>query len=128
MICIAYFIMLTEKKKKKKLCLERCCHSHTLRTLFYHFSQVVGLSTNLQFLIDLASHPQFQASNVHTDFIPEHSEELFPSRELSSAALCQAAVAMLYFQQRHVQETSLLTNGTLGKSNLIITPYIQQKG
>ncbi|KAK7087457.1 hypothetical protein V1264_021507 [Littorina saxatilis] len=72
--------------------------------------KVVGLNTNLQFLIDLASHPEFQASNVHTDFIPEHSEALFPSRQISSIALCQAAVAMLYLQRQQVQDDCLLTN------------------
>ncbi|XP_076472864.1 methylcrotonoyl-CoA carboxylase subunit alpha, mitochondrial-like [Babylonia areolata] len=72
--------------------------------------KVVGLSTNLQFLTDLASHPQFQAGEVHTDFIPEHSAELFPCRQLSSSALCQAAAAMLHLQRQQCQERSVMTN------------------
>lgn len=36
---------------------------------FLFLFQVVGLSTNLKFLMDLAAHPSFQAADVHTDFI-----------------------------------------------------------
>ncbi|XP_071178245.1 methylcrotonoyl-CoA carboxylase subunit alpha, mitochondrial-like [Mytilus edulis] len=58
----------------------------------YH---VIGLNTNIQFLMDLSKHSQFEAGNVHTDFITQHSEELFPNRILSSASICQAAVALV---------------------------------
>jgi 3-methylcrotonyl-CoA carboxylase alpha subunit len=75
------------------------------------FLQVVGLNTNLQFLIDLGSHPEFQAGNVHTDFIPQHQEDLFPTRELSNTALCHSAMALLYMQRKMSAEDSLLSNG-----------------
>ncbi|GFO21429.1 methylcrotonoyl-coa carboxylase subunit alpha, mitochondrial [Plakobranchus ocellatus] len=58
----------------------------------YH---VVGLSTNIRFLMALASHQAFQAGNVNTDFIPNHQAELFPPRSLSHHVLCQAALAMI---------------------------------
>lgn len=75
--------------------------------------QVVGLNTNLPFLINLASHPEFVAANVHTDFIPQHSKELFPLRKLSDATVCQAALAMLFWQAEKSQERALDTKGRL---------------
>ncbi|XP_064638144.1 methylcrotonoyl-CoA carboxylase subunit alpha, mitochondrial-like isoform X3 [Lineus longissimus] len=54
---------------------------------------IVGLSTNVQFLEDLASHPEFQAGRVHTGFIDEHYDELFPERHVTNASLCKAALA-----------------------------------
>ncbi|XP_060067117.1 methylcrotonoyl-CoA carboxylase subunit alpha, mitochondrial-like [Ylistrum balloti] len=58
----------------------------------YH---VLGLSTNIQFLMDLADNRHFEAADVHTDFIPQHYNELFPERTVSDTALCQAAVSLV---------------------------------
>ena len=41
-----------------------------------------GLSTNVDFLMDLASHPEFVAGNVDTEFIPRHYDSLFPEKPL----------------------------------------------
>ncbi|CAL1539238.1 unnamed protein product [Lymnaea stagnalis] len=57
----------------------------------YH---IVGLNTNIRFLMALASHPSFQAGDVSTNFIPQYHTELFPSRSLSTSALAHAALAM----------------------------------
>ncbi|KAK3084180.1 hypothetical protein FSP39_009643 [Pinctada imbricata] len=62
----------------------------------YH---VLGLNTNIQFLMDLARHPQFEAAEVHTDFIPQHYDQLFPERTLSTEAICQAAVILVIKEQ-----------------------------
>jgi len=53
---------------------------------------ISGLKTNVQFLIDLARHPEFQAGDVHTDFIPQHYDSLFPPRSVTPSLLCQAAL------------------------------------
>ena len=53
---------------------------------------IAGLKTNVQFLIDLARHHEFQAGNVHTVFIPQHYDTLFPVKVTSNALLCQAAL------------------------------------
>lgn len=58
----------------------------------YH---VVGLSTNIRFLMALASHRAFRAGDVNTDFIPNHQAELFSPRVLSTDVLCQAALASI---------------------------------
>ena len=39
---------------------------------------IQGLSTNVNFLMDLSSHPEFVAGNVDTEFIPRHYDSLFP--------------------------------------------------
>ncbi|XP_054985216.1 methylcrotonoyl-CoA carboxylase subunit alpha, mitochondrial [Sorex araneus] len=57
---------------------------------------IVGLHTNIDFLLSLASHPEFEAGNVHTDFIPQHREELLPSRKAGAKELlCQAALGLI---------------------------------
>ena len=39
---------------------------------------IQGLSTNVNFLMDLSAHPEFVAGNVDTEFIPRHYDSLFP--------------------------------------------------
>ncbi|XP_063224610.1 methylcrotonoyl-CoA carboxylase subunit alpha, mitochondrial isoform X2 [Bacillus rossius redtenbacheri] len=39
---------------------------------------VVGLDTNVNFLVALSAHPSFARGDVHTSFIPQHRAELFP--------------------------------------------------
>lgn len=69
----------------------------------YH---VLGLGTNIQFLQDLAGHPSFEAGHVHTDFIPQHYNDLFPARTVSSSALCQAALTLILNEQNKNKERS----------------------
>ncbi|XP_024419777.1 methylcrotonoyl-CoA carboxylase subunit alpha, mitochondrial [Desmodus rotundus] len=59
----------------------------------YH---IVGLHTNIDFLLSLSSHPEFEAGNVHTDFIPQHRDQLLPSRKAAAKEfLCQAALGLI---------------------------------
>ncbi|XP_055381206.1 methylcrotonoyl-CoA carboxylase subunit alpha, mitochondrial [Condylostylus longicornis] len=57
--------------------------------------QITGLDTNINFLIDLASHSEFQAGNVHTGFIAEHMSSLFPELSISEHILLEGAGAIL---------------------------------
>uniref|UniRef100_A0A2D4LXQ9 Methylcrotonoyl-CoA carboxylase subunit alpha, mitochondrial n=3 Tax=Micrurus TaxID=8634 RepID=A0A2D4LXQ9_9SAUR len=69
-----------------------------LRKLRYCLQQynIVGLSTNVDFLLNLSAHPEFEAGNVHTNFIPQHHSELFPpKRSISKMTLCQAALGLI---------------------------------
>lgn len=79
----------------------------------YHciYLQVVGLNTNIQFLSDLAKHPEFMKGNVHTDFIPQFSNDLFPEHVTSTTAVCQAAVAMVMQQGQKVEQLAKNTQG-----------------
>ena len=53
-----------------------------------------GLSTNINFLMDLASHPEFVKGNVDTEFIPRHHDELFKvKKEVTDRQIVQAALA-----------------------------------
>ncbi|OWF40975.1 Methylcrotonoyl-CoA carboxylase subunit alpha, mitochondrial [Mizuhopecten yessoensis] len=72
----------------------------------YH---VLGLSTNIQFLMDLAGNPHFEAAQVHTDFIPQHYNELFPERTVSDTALCQAAISLVQQEAVRARERSTAT-------------------
>merc|ERR1712223_2130881 len=58
-----------------------------------------GLPNNVNFLMDLASHPEFVKGNVDTDFIPRHYDELFPKRDVGNAQVCAAAMAMILADQ-----------------------------
>ncbi|KAG8516051.1 Methylcrotonoyl-CoA carboxylase subunit alpha, mitochondrial [Galemys pyrenaicus] len=69
-----------------------------LTKLRYNLRQyhIVGLHTNIDFLLSLAGHPEFEAGNVHTNFIPQHQEELLPSRKATAKELlCQAALGLI---------------------------------
>ena len=54
---------------------------------------IQGLSTNVNFLMDLSAHPEFVAGNVDTEFIPRHYDSLFPAKTVSDTTLCEAVVA-----------------------------------
>ncbi|MPC14388.1 Methylcrotonoyl-CoA carboxylase subunit alpha, mitochondrial [Portunus trituberculatus] len=61
---------------------------------------IVGLNTNVDFLLTLATHPSFQAGDVSTDFIPDHYDELFPPLAASKKLLCQAALAQVLEEEQ----------------------------
>nr|KAF6475174.1 methylcrotonoyl-CoA carboxylase 1 [Rousettus aegyptiacus] len=66
----------------------------------YH---IIGLHTNIDFLYTLSGHPEFEAGNVHTDFIPQHCEELLPSRKPTAKEfLCQAALGLILKEKTDV--------------------------
>lgn len=57
--------------------------------------QISGLDTNVNFLIDLALHPSFQSGDVHTGFIDQHFDSLFPPIEVSNQTMSQAVAAFV---------------------------------
>ena len=54
-----------------------------------------GLANNVNFLMDLAAHPEFVNGNVDTDFIQRHYDDLFPKRELQDQQICAATLGIL---------------------------------
>ncbi|KAM4042566.1 methylcrotonoyl-CoA carboxylase subunit alpha, mitochondrial [Anomaloglossus baeobatrachus] len=69
---------------------------------------IVGLSTNIDFLLSLSGHQAFEAGDVHTNFIPLHYDELFPPKiGTSNEMLCQAALGLILKEQLLTQEFSL---------------------
>uniref|UniRef100_A0A8C8HHT7 Methylcrotonoyl-CoA carboxylase subunit alpha, mitochondrial n=1 Tax=Oncorhynchus tshawytscha TaxID=74940 RepID=A0A8C8HHT7_ONCTS len=66
--------------------------------------RIVGLNTNIDFLLSLSGHPEFEAGNVTTSFIPQHYEQLFPKPiPPSRATLCQAALGLLLRERASTQ-------------------------
>uniref|UniRef100_A0AAQ5YN26 Methylcrotonoyl-CoA carboxylase subunit alpha, mitochondrial n=1 Tax=Amphiprion ocellaris TaxID=80972 RepID=A0AAQ5YN26_AMPOC len=81
--------------------------SAALKKLRYCLRQynIVGLNTNIDFLLSLSGHPEFEAGNVTTSFIPQHYADLFPTpRAPSGATICQAALGLLLKERKHTQE------------------------
>lgn len=60
--------------------------------------QVVGPSTNVDFLRVVAGHPKFVAGPVETNFIPEHHDELFPPKVVPAEILAQAALSIAHHE------------------------------
>jgi len=61
---------------------------------------ISGLNTNVNFLMDLASHPEFVAGNVDTEFIPRHYDTLFPKREMADSTICEAVLATILSEKQ----------------------------
>lgn len=49
----------------------------------------------MNFLIDLARHEHFQKGDVHTGFITQHFDTLFPTKTISNEVLAQAAIGLI---------------------------------
>lgn len=56
---------------------------------------IVGLNTNVDFLMQLSAHPKFVEGDVHTDFIAQHHNELFPLKPVTDSLVSQAVLASL---------------------------------
>lgn len=81
--------------------------SAALKKLRYCLSQynIVGLNTNVNFLLSLSGHPEFEAGNVSTSFIPQHHADLFPAAKAPAGeTLCQAALGLVLQERQHTQE------------------------
>uniref|UniRef100_A0A8C7FTS5 Methylcrotonoyl-CoA carboxylase subunit alpha, mitochondrial n=1 Tax=Oncorhynchus kisutch TaxID=8019 RepID=A0A8C7FTS5_ONCKI len=88
--------------------------SAALKKLRYCLRQynIVGLNTNIDFLLSLSGHPEFEAGNVTTSFIPQHYEQLFPKPiPPSRATLCQAALGLLLRERASTQTFRDKSNG-----------------
>ncbi|OPJ78993.1 methylcrotonoyl-CoA carboxylase subunit alpha, mitochondrial isoform A [Patagioenas fasciata monilis] len=95
-----------------------------LRKLRYSLRQynIVGLSTNIDFLLSLSGHPQFEAGIVHTNFIPQHHDELFPTKKATPPeVLCQAALGLILKEK-------MLTNAFRDQSNDKFSPFASSTG
>lgn len=74
--------------------------------------QIVGLNTNINFLLSLSGHPEFEAGNVTTSFIPQHYADLFPApRAPSGETICQAALGLVLQERKSTQEFTQTSTG-----------------
>ncbi|KAK2171857.1 hypothetical protein NP493_1019g00020 [Ridgeia piscesae] len=67
---------------------------------------IVGLNTNIRFLDNLAGHDAFRSGDVHTGFIGQHYDDLFPKKELSDITLCHAAMAIVLAEHDQVMRAA----------------------
>lgn len=58
----------------------------------------------------MASHPSFQAADVHTGFIDQHFDSLFPKRDVDERSLVQAVVAAIVNEQNAEKFNALERN------------------
>ncbi|XP_069009137.1 methylcrotonoyl-CoA carboxylase subunit alpha, mitochondrial isoform X1 [Embiotoca jacksoni] len=97
--------------------------SAALKKLRYCLRQynIVGLNTNIDFLLSLSGHPAFEAGNVTTSFIPQHYADLFPAPKAPcGATLCQAALGLVLQERQHTRQfthTSADPFSPFGSSN-----------
>uniref|UniRef100_A0A671UK74 Methylcrotonoyl-CoA carboxylase subunit alpha, mitochondrial n=1 Tax=Sparus aurata TaxID=8175 RepID=A0A671UK74_SPAAU len=88
--------------------------SAALKKLRYCLRQynIVGLNTNIEFLLSLSGHPEFEAGNVTTSFIPQHYADLFPApRAPSGETICQAALGLVLQERKHTQDFTQTSTG-----------------
>ncbi len=70
----------------------------------YH---IIGVTTNIDFLSKLASHPAFIASTFDTSFIERHRKDLFNTPSpASDEVIALASLFVLLQQQQHVAQTA----------------------
>ncbi|XP_015438487.1 PREDICTED: methylcrotonoyl-CoA carboxylase subunit alpha, mitochondrial [Dufourea novaeangliae] len=70
---------------------------------------IAGLDTNIEFIKDLCSHPNFRQGQVHTGFIKEHYQELFPKLHVPSSIAVEAALASIFYEDAFSLQSSLPT-------------------
>ena len=58
--------------------------------------KILGLKTNISFLMRLSSHAEFVKGNVYTNFIPDFHQDLFPKSKLDKQRLAKLAIGMVY--------------------------------
>ncbi len=70
-------------------------------------TQVVGVTTNIDFLSSLVSHSAFQAAEVDTGFIERHHEQLFlDSQEVDDHILALAALYILLSRAKQAKASA----------------------
>ncbi|CAG8569951.1 6295_t:CDS:10 [Cetraspora pellucida] len=70
--------------------------------------EIVGLSTNIEFLKRIVSHPAFIQGDVETGFIAKHEKELFaPNPEVSSYAIVQAVLSLILKEHQELKKTAI---------------------
>lgn len=88
--------------------------------------QIVGLNTNIDFLLSLSGHPAFEAGDVHTGFIPQHYNELFPPKKgVSNQMLCQAALGLILKEKIVTDEFNVQWGGLFIYILYLYSVYLQ---
>ncbi|XP_011352307.2 methylcrotonoyl-CoA carboxylase subunit alpha, mitochondrial isoform X1 [Ooceraea biroi] len=70
---------------------------------------IAGLDTNIEFIKDLCAHPKFQSGEVHTGFIEENFEQLFPKLQTPNEVFIQGTLASILIEDMNSLSASLDT-------------------
>ncbi|XP_033220190.1 methylcrotonoyl-CoA carboxylase subunit alpha, mitochondrial [Belonocnema kinseyi] len=83
--------------------------SSALRILRSKLSEynIAGLETNVEFLKDLSTHPKFQNGNVHTGFIEENYDSLFPTLQVPSEVLAQGTLGIILSEELEAMKKAM---------------------
>jgi 3-methylcrotonyl-CoA carboxylase alpha subunit len=73
--------------------------------------EVVGLSTNIEFLKTICASPDFIRGEVETGYIPKHKDELFGTKPIEPEIFVQAALGLL---QQGLQAIPVASQGPHG--------------
>lgn len=69
---------------------------------------IAGLETNVNFLLTLANHTEFEAGNVHTNFIKDNYNTLFSDDSPTEVQLIQAAIAKVLWDRKVEENAAVL--------------------
>ena len=72
--------------------------------------RIVGVTTNIKFLRQLAQHPAFGEAKLSTDFIQRHTTDLFAQDNPSLDLLAPLACLYLILNEQNTQRTGIDTN------------------
>ncbi|KFM56616.1 Methylcrotonoyl-CoA carboxylase subunit alpha, mitochondrial, partial [Stegodyphus mimosarum] len=61
---------------------------------------IVGVKTNVRFLMELANHPEFSLGNVHTDFIRQYEGDLLSSKQPAHQDVCAALLSVIFHERK----------------------------
>lgn len=73
----------------------------------------------------MANHKAFRAADVHTGFIPQHFDSLFPPEVIHDNVLCQAAIGLI---QNEYAAAEINGQRSLSFIKTIGNPFIIEHG
>lgn len=83
--------------------------------------KIVGLETNVEFIKDICTHPKFRNGDVHTGFIEENYDALFPKIEVPKRVLAEGALGLILNAEMDSLKTAI-------KSNDVYNPFALETG
>ncbi|OXU24234.1 hypothetical protein TSAR_001328 [Trichomalopsis sarcophagae] len=82
---------------------------------------IVGLETNVEFIKDICAHPKFRNGDVHTGFIEENYDALFPKIEVPKRVLAEGALGLILCAELDALKTA-------AKSSDVYNPFALETG
>ncbi|XP_063982141.1 methylcrotonoyl-CoA carboxylase subunit alpha, mitochondrial isoform X2 [Diachasmimorpha longicaudata] len=73
------------------------------------YAEIAGVETNVEFVKDVSRHSKFQAGDVHTGFIDENLDSLFPKLKPPSAVLAQGVLGLILIEDMAALKAALNT-------------------